>query len=343
MKVLFATHPRFLDHQPGRGHPESPARLRAVHLGLQRAGLAEAVVPVEPVPVTDADLDRIHPAAYRRALRSFCETGGGALDGDTVVVPESWEAAQLAAGAGIEVARRLRAGEGDVGFCAVRPPGHHALASQAMGFCLFNNVAVTAAALRDSGERVLIVDYDAHHGNGTQDLFWSDPDVFYVSMHEWPQYPGTGGLHESGGGAGVGTTLNFPFPSYTTGDVYRRSVDEVLIPAVAAFAPTWLLISAGFDAHRADPITDLGLTSGDYADITMALRPLVPAGRCLLFLEGGYDLDALADCTGAVLSALIDDGAFRPEAATAGGPGGTVCDASLKIRVALADGELRSP
>jgi len=117
----------------------------------------------------------------------------------------------------------------------------------------------------------------------------------------------------------------------------------VLIPAVAAFAPTWLLISAGFDAHRADPITDLGLTSGDYADITMALRPLVPAGRCLLFLEGGYDLDALADCTGAVLSALIDDGAFRPEAATAGGPGGTVCDASLKIRVALADGELRSP
>jgi acetoin utilization deacetylase AcuC-like enzyme len=207
-----------------------------------------------------------------------------------------------------------------------------------MGFCLFNNVAVAAAHLRDRGERVLIVDYDAHHGNGTQDLFWSDPDVFYVSMHEWPQYPGTGSLREVGAGAGLGTTLNLPFPSFTTGDVYRRSIDEVVVPAAAAFAPTWLLISAGFDAHRADPITDLGLTSGDYADLTTALVELVPAGRRLLFLEGGYDLDALADCTGAVLSALVDGGGFRPEAATAGGPGGDVCDASLKIRGALADG-----
>lgn len=337
MAVLYATHPRYLEHRPGAGHPESPARLRAVGLGLQRAGLVDALVPVEPVAATDEDLDRIHPAAYRRALRSFCAAGGGALDGDTAVVPESWEAALLAAGAGLEVIRRLDAGEGDVGFCAVRPPGHHALASQAMGFCLFNNVAVAAAHLRDRGERVAIVDYDAHHGNGTQDLFWSDPDVFYVSMHEWPQYPGTGGIHELGGGAGAGTTLNLPFPSFTTGDVYRRALDEVVLPALADFAPTWLLISAGFDAHRADPITSLGLTSGDYADLTAALLPLVPAGRRLIHLEGGYDLDALADCTGAVLSTLVDGGAFRPEAATSGGPGAEVCAASLKIRAALAD------
>jgi acetoin utilization deacetylase AcuC-like enzyme len=338
MAVLYATHERFLAHQPGRGHPESPARLRAVSLGMARAGLADAVVPVAPVAATDEDLERIHPEAYRRALRSFCEAGGGSLDGDTAVVPESWEAALLAAGAGIEVIRRLEGGEGDVGFCAVRPPGHHALASQAMGFCLFNNVAVAAAHLRDRGERVLIVDYDAHHGNGTQDLFWSDPDVLYVSMHEWPQYPGTGSIHEVGAGAGRGTTLNLPFPSYTTGDVYRQAVDEVVVPVAAAFAPTWLLISAGFDAHRADPITSLGLTSGDYADLTIALLGLVPEGRRLLFLEGGYDLDALADCTGSVLSALIDDGAFRPEAATSGGPGAEVCAASLKIRTHLADG-----
>ncbi|WP_421117980.1 histone deacetylase family protein [Aquihabitans daechungensis] len=338
MPVLYATHPRFLDHSAGRGHPESPARLRAVQLGIQQAGLSEALTPVVPVLAVDAELERIHPEAYRRALRSFCAAGGGQLDGDTAVVPESWEAALLAAGAGLEVIRRLESGEGEAGFCAVRPPGHHALASQAMGFCLFNNVAVAAAQLRSQGERVVIVDYDAHHGNGTQDLFWDDPDVFYVSMHEWPQYPGTGGIREVGAGGGTGTTLNLPFPSHTTGDVYRRAIDEVVLPALAAWNPTWLLISAGFDAHRADPITDLGLTSGDYADITSALAPLVPAGRRLLFLEGGYDLDALVQCTGSVLSALVDDGAYRPEAATSGGPGAEVCAAALKIRGELADG-----
>ncbi|WP_426570658.1 histone deacetylase family protein [Aquihabitans sp. McL0605] len=343
MPVLYATHPRFLDHDTGRGHPESPARLRAVQLGVQQAGLAEALVRIEPVAASDADLQRIHPEAYRRALQSFCEAGGGAIDADTVAVEASWSAALLAAGAGLEVIRRLQQGEGDAGFCAVRPPGHHALASQAMGFCLFNNVAVAAAHLRDQGERVAIVDYDAHHGNGTQDLFWNDPDVFYVSMHEWPQYPGTGGISEVGAAAGLGTTLNLPFPSHTTGDVYRRSLDDVVLPALTAWKPTWLLISAGFDAHRADPITDLGLTSGDYADLTTALLPLVPAGRRLLFLEGGYDLDALLHCTGAVLSALVDDGAYRPEGATGGGPGDEVCDAALKIRGALADGYLRSP
>ena len=343
MTVLYATHPRFLDHSAGRGHPESPARLRAVQLGVQQADLVDALVPVEPVAASDEQLERIHPEAYRRALRSFCAAGGGSLDGDTSVVPESWDAALLAAGAGLEVIRRLEAGEGEAGFCAVRPPGHHALASQAMGFCLFNNVAVAAAQLRSQGERVAIIDYDAHHGNGTQDLFWDDPDVFYVSMHEWPQYPGTGGIHEVGVGAGLGTTLNLPFPSYTTGDVYRRAVDEVVLPALSAWQPTWLLISAGFDAHRADPITDLGLTSGDYADLTVALLALVPAGRRLLFLEGGYDLDALVQCSGAVLSALVDDGAYRPEPGTSGGPGAEVCAAALKIRGALADGYLQSP
>jgi acetoin utilization deacetylase AcuC-like enzyme len=338
MTVLYATHPRFLDHRPGRGHPEAPARLRAVTLGIQQAGLTEALLRVEPVAATDEELERIHPAAYRRALRSFCAAGGGALDGDTYVCEESWEAALLAAGAGLEVVRRLQAGEGELGFCAVRPPGHHALASQAMGFCLFNNVAVVAAQLRDQGERVAIVDYDAHHGNGTQDLFWADPDVFYVSMHEWPQYPGTGGIREVGAGAGTGTTLNLPFPAHATGDVYRRALEEVVVPTLEAWGPTWLIVSAGFDGHRADPVTDLGLSSGDYVDLTTSLLALVPAGRRLLVLEGGYDLDALAHCTGAVLSAAIDGGAYRPEAATSGGPGAEVAPAALKIRSLLADG-----
>jgi acetoin utilization deacetylase AcuC-like enzyme len=338
MTVLYATHPRFLDHRPGRGHPESPARLRAVGMGIARAGLEEALVAVEPTPAPDDVLELVHPEPYRRALRSFCEAGGGPLDGDTAVVPESWEAALLAAGAGLEVIDQLDAGRGTVGFCAVRPPGHHALPSQAMGFCLFNNVAVAAAHLRERGERVAIVDYDAHHGNGTQDIFWSDPEVLYASLHEWPQYPGTGGLHEVGAPGAEGTTCNLPFPSHTTGDVYRRALDEVVAPAIEGFGATWLLISAGFDGHRADPITDLGLSAGDYADLTARLVELVDPGRRLLFLEGGYDLDALADCTGAVLSTLVDDGAYRPEAATSGGPGDDVCDAALKIRGALADG-----
>jgi acetoin utilization deacetylase AcuC-like enzyme len=284
------------------------------------------------------DLARVHPATYTDAVEQFCARGGGYLDGDTHVGSASWEAARLAAGAGLELIRRLDAGEGDAGFCAVRPPGHHALPTRAMGFCLVNNVAVAAAALADRGERVAIVDYDAHHGNGTQDIFWADPRVFYVSMHEWPMYPGTGRLRDVGEAAGRGTTLNLPFPAGTSGDAYRRSLDEVVLPALEAWGPTWMLVSAGFDAHHRDPITDLALSSADFADLTRALVALVPAGRRLLFLEGGYDLQALSHSTGAVLSALVDDGAYRPEAATSGGPGEQVVTDALNIRVALADG-----
>jgi len=338
MPVLYATHPLFLEHDTGHAHPERPARLRAVEQGIDAAGLRDALVAVEPVVASADDLARIHPSAYTQALADFCRTGGGYLDGDTHVGRASWDAAALAAGAGLELIRKLDQGLGDVGFCAVRPPGHHALASRSMGFCLVNNVAVAAAFLAERGERVAIVDYDAHHGNGTQDLFWADPRVFYVSLHEWPAYPGTGRIDDVGGGAARGSTLNLPFPASTTGDVFRRSVDEVVIPALAEWAPTWLLISAGFDAHRRDPITDLGLTSADFADLTRDLIGLVPAGRRLLFLEGGYDLQALADSVGAVLSMLVDDGAYRPEAPSADGPGAGVIASALNIRTRLADG-----
>ncbi|MCU1498830.1 MAG: hypothetical protein JWM47_2783 [Acidimicrobiales bacterium] len=336
MPLLYSTHERFLEHDTGTGHPERPARLTAVERGIDAAGLRDALVPVVPVAAPAADIARIHPAAYTRALAEFCATGGGYLDGDTHVGTASWDAAVLAAGSGLEVIRRLEAGEGSAGFCAVRPPGHHALASRAMGFCLLNHVAIAAASLAARGERVAIVDYDAHHGNGTQDLFWTDPNVFYVSAHEWPMYPGTGRIDEVGAGAGIGTTLNLPFPARATGEHYRAAFDEVVLPALEAFAPTWLLVSAGFDGHHQDPITNLGLTAGDYADLTAVLVELVPAGRRLLFLEGGYDLQALAHCTGSVLSVLLDGG-FRAEPASAGGPGGDVSAAALNIRQALAD------
>ncbi len=332
MPLLYATHARFLDHDAGYGHPERPARLTAVEDGIDGAGLREALVPVVPVAATEEQVGLIHPATYQRAMAEFCAAGGGYVDGDTHASRASWEASLLGAGAGLEVIRRLDAGEGEAGFCAVRPPGHHALATRAMGFCFVNNVAVAAAHLAERGERVAVVDYDAHHGNGTQDLFWTDPRVFYVSMHEWPTYPGTGRLDDEGAGAGAGTTLNLPFPAGATGDVYRRAVDDVVVPALAAFEPTWLLISAGFDGHRRDPLCDLHLSAGDYADVTEALVALVPPGRRLLFLEGGYDLAALTACTGSVLSALVDDGAFRPEAASSGGPGDAVTRAAADRR-----------
>jgi len=337
VSVLLATHPAFAAHDTGEGHPERPARLRAVEEGLAEAGLTEAVTAVEPVAATDADLVRVHPAEYRDALERFVENGGGYLDGDTHVGPDSWQAARLAAGAGIETIRRLYAGDGEVGFCAVRPPGHHALASRAMGFCLLNNVAVAAAHLADRGERVAIVDYDAHHGNGTQAIFWNDPRVFYASIHQWPFYPGSGAISEVGAGPGRGTTLNIPLPAGATGDVARRAVGELVVPILSRWEPTWLIVSAGFDGHRRDPLTDMALTSGDFADMSADLVELVPRGRRLLVLEGGYDLRALSDSVGAVLSRLVDDGAHRPEHPSQGGPGTEVCDAVLKNWVSSAD------
>jgi len=189
-----------------------------------------------------------------------------------------------------------------------------------MGFCLLNNVAIAAATLVAGGERVLVLDWDAHHGNGTQDAFWTDGRVLYVSLHQYPLYPGTGRLDDTGEGAGAGTTINVPLPAGATGDVYLAAMDDVVAPAAAAFSPTWVLVSAGYDAHRADPLTGLGLTSGDFADLTARAMELAPAGRRLFFLEGGYDLGALADSTAATLARLAG-GDDRAEAASSGGPG----------------------
>ncbi|WP_420639281.1 histone deacetylase [Candidatus Poriferisocius sp.] len=327
MSVLWITDERFLDHDTGRSHPERPARLGAVIEGVRRAGLGDALVPTEPRMATDAELLAVHHPSVLDGVRRVAQAGGGRLDPDTVLAAESETAARLAAGAGLAAIGGLEAGTANAAFCAVRPPGHHATPTRSMGFCLYNNAAVCAAALADRGERVLVVDYDAHHGNGTQDAFWEDDRVMYVSWHQYPFYPGTGALSERGAGGGLGATVNLPMPTGATGDVYRRGWDDAVLPAVEAFAPDWLVLSAGFDAHRADPLTSLGLSAGDFADLTEAIIAVVPPGRCVAFLEGGYDLDALGDGAAAAVATLAGV-SYRPEPATGGGPGAEVVAAA---------------
>jgi acetoin utilization deacetylase AcuC-like enzyme len=322
--VLLVSDPRFVEHDTGRYHPECPARLGAVLDGLDRAGLDDATVAVEPVEAPlDALLGVHHQTMVDHAER--VSAAGGQLDPDTVVVPASWQASLLAAGAGLVAVDRLARGEADAAFCAVRPPGHHATPTRSMGFCLFNNVAVAARRLADGGERVVILDVDAHHGNGTQDAFYEDGRVLFASWHQFPLYPGSGRLEETGRGGGAGTTINVPLPPGATGEHYLRSFDEVVLPAIERFAPTWMLISAGFDGHRADPITTLGLTTGDFAALFARMLDVAPPGRVVAFLEGGYDLDALGRSAAALVSALAGD-ALADEPTSSGGPGAVAVD-----------------
>ncbi|MFV0309278.1 MAG: histone deacetylase family protein [Desertimonas sp.] len=328
MAVLFATHDRYLDHLTGSGHPERPSRMQAVVAAARDHAVADAIVALEPRPATREELKLIHPAWYLDKLDVLAERGGGWIDEDTRMGPRSMEAAALAAGAGLAAVEALERGEAAAAFCAVRPPGHHATPTTAMGFCLVSNISVVAASLAARGERVWILDVDAHHGNGTQAAFESDPRVLFVSLHEWPLYPGTGRATETGTGDGVGATLNVPLPAGATGDVYLHAFDDVIAPVVERFQPTWLLISAGFDAHRADPLTDMGLSAGDYPALVARAMEMVPPNRTVAMLEGGYDLDALTSSTVGVLGALAGlDVVTEPP--TAGGPGD---DAVARVR-----------
>ena len=299
MRVLLVEHESSLRHDTGFGHPERPDRIPAAIRGVHESGLE--VVTHQP---SAAELDLIamvHSPNYIGEIERFCASGGGSLDPDTVAVAQSWEAALRAAGAGAAAVAQLRAGNADTAFLAMRPPGHHALVGRAMGFCLFNNIAITARLLTEGGERVAIVDWDVHHGNGTQDTFMRDPNVQYVSLHEFPAYPGTGWVDERGEGAANDTILNIPMPMGTEGDAYRWVMRWVIIDELRDFAPDWVLVSAGYDAHRADPLAGIRLEEGDYGVMARLLTEVVPSDRIVFFLEGGYDLSAM---TGSIAATL---------------------------------------
>jgi acetoin utilization deacetylase AcuC-like enzyme len=302
-------------------HPECQARLPAAMGGVLDSGLSDAIVEVTVSAATVEDAARVHDRGYLDHLRAYCEAGGGRIDPDTDAAVGSWDTAMLAAGAGLSTIATLERGEATAGLVLVRPPGHHALADRSMGFCLLNTVAIAAASLTARGERVLIVDWDVHHGNGTQAIFYNDPNVLFVSSQLADHWPFSGLLEETGGPGAPGMTINFPLPEGATGDVLLRAFDEIVAPAVDALEPTWVLISAGFDSHRDDPLGGLGFSAGDYALFAKRLREFAPKdSRTIAFLEGGYNLTALRDSVASTVAALVG-GSHTVEEPTRGGPG----------------------
>ena len=319
--LLLVSDERCLEHTAGTSHPERPDRLRAAMAGVAESGVVDAVDTRLPRLVTDDEICLVHDRALLDHVVAIDADGGGRLDPDTVMSAGSLLAARLAAGSVLTAVEGLqKSDQHRSAFCVVRPPGHHATPTDSMGFCLFNSVGIAAATLADAGERVAIVDIDAHHGNGTQDIFYDDPRVLFASIHQSPLYPGTGMLDERGSGVAVGTTINVPLPPGATGDIARAAIDDIIIPAIEAHGASWLLVSAGFDGHRADPITELGYSSGDMADLVGALAATVAPGRVVAVLEGGYDLDAVRDSSAAVAAQLVGE-RLRPESSTSGGPG----------------------
>ncbi len=301
---------RFEEHDTGAHHPESPARLVRIRAMLEEGGLARRCERIPLAPAADQVLARIHDLGYVDSVERACSEGVRMLDADTAVGTDSAEIARVAAGTTVSLCRAVARGSLRAGFAAVRPPGHHAERDRAMGFCLFNNVAVAAAALRaeEGIERVLIVDWDVHHGNGTQHAFEEDPSVFYFSVHQFPLYPGTGGPRETGRGAGEGATLNCPIPPGAGDREYLGALRDRLVPAADAFRPEFVLVSAGFDPHAADPLAQLEVTTPAFVEATRIVRGIAErhaGGRLVSVLEGGYHLDALEECVRTHLTALL--------------------------------------
>ena len=312
--VGLVTDPEHAVHRQA-GHTEGPERLDAILQHLDQAGLRQRLVELAPRLATDKELLAVHDQRVLDTVHDHAEAGGGWIDMDTYVQPGSPEISRRAAGAAIVAVQAVLDGAANGGvdraFVAVRPPGHHATRLQSMGFCLFNHIAIAAAhALRSGVQRLAIVDWDVHHGNGTQDIFNEEPRLLYVSTHASPYYPGTGDVDEVGFGAAKGTKVNIPLPHYTGDAGFRAAYERVVIPALDRFQPELILVSCGFDAHERDPLGTLAVSTAGYTHAARLVRDAADrhaGGRMVVVLEGGYDLHALGWCAGALCELLLGD------------------------------------
>lgn len=298
----------YLKHDPGDSHPERPERIQVL-LDLAKTLDQQSYRLLPPRAASRSDLELIHGAEHVHLVESTSRRHQYALDGDTLTCRDSFAVSLLAVGGYLALLDAIAAREVQNGFALVRPPGHHALRNRAMGFCLFNTMAIGAAYLKrvHGAKKVLIMDWDVHHGNGTQDAFYEDPSVLFISTHQYPFYPGTGAANEVGAGAGEGYTLNVPLPAGCADAEYLQVFQDIVVPAAEKFQPEWILVSAGFDPHRRDPLGGMGVTEQGFAAMAQRLATVAErfaAGRVALLLEGGYDLAGLCNSVASVLSAL---------------------------------------
>jgi len=300
---------RFLDHRPAYHHPENPTRLKAIVRRLKEDGIWNELKHLDFEEADEDVIALVHSRGYIESIEGACKSGGGLLDyGDTYACKESFDVAKLAVGGVLSAIDAVCEGTIETAFCLVRPPGHHAMPNTAMGFCIFNNVAIGARYLiqMKGFQKVAIVDFDVHHGNGTQAIFYDDPQVLYVSIHQYPHYPGTGSAEERGVGKGLGFTYNFPMPPNSSEEEWLRVFREGVLPSVNSFKPEILLVSAGYDAHVLDPLSEQNMTKDGYHEIAKLLKSVCEGG-CLgpvFLLEGGYNLNALAESVEATILAL---------------------------------------
>jgi len=323
----FVYHADYLRHNTGY-HPESAERLISIMGKLEERGITKKMERVLPARASQAQIEYVHTDAYVKKVDAICDRGGGMLDPDTPLCNDTCDIALLAAGGVIKAVDEVMDESNALKhiFALVRPPGHHATPNRGMGFCIFNNVAIAAEQLKRKygAKRILIADWDVHHGNGTQDAFFEDPSVLYFSTHQYPHYPGTGWIGEVGKGEGKGFTVNVPLPAGTDDSGYLYALNNILVPIATEFRPEFVLVSAGFDAHTTDPLASMHVTSlgfGLFTDMIMAIAKKSCGGRVVLTLEGGYNLDAIAESTLSVFNSLLaNTGELQEGAVGTSGP-----------------------